>query len=124
MTLIETINKVDTIKPNGYSEQEKIGWLSTLDGIVKKEIIDTHEDGENIAFSGYDSNTSLSTELLIPAPYDEVYIRYLEMQIDYANGEYGKYNNSKLMYNAAYTAYEKFYNREHKPLHKGTRFIF
>lgn len=124
MTLIETINKVDTIKPNGYSEQEKIGWLSTLDGIVKKEIIDTHEDGENIAFSGYDSNTSLSTPLLIPAPYDEVYIRYLEMQIDYANGEYGKYNNSKLMYNTAYSAYEKFYNREHKPLHKGTRFIF
>ena len=35
MTLIEVINKVDTVKPNGYSEQEKIGWLSTLDGIVK-----------------------------------------------------------------------------------------
>jgi hypothetical protein len=124
MTLIETINKVDTIKPNGYSEQEKIGWLSNLDGIVKKEIIDTHEGGENIAFTGYDANTSLSTELLIPYPYDDIYIRYLEMQIDYANGEYAKYNNSKLMYNTAYSAYERFYNREHKPLSKGTRFIF
>lgn len=124
MTIIGAITRVDTVKPNMYSQTEKIKWLSELDGIIKKEIIDTHEGGEGITFSGYTEETDLTTELLVPAPYDEVYIRYLEMQIDYANNEYGKYNNSMVMYNSVYTAFEKHYNRDHIPISRGKRFVF
>ena len=99
-------------------------WLSALDGSVKCEIIDTHEGGEDVIFSGYGEETPLTTELLIPAPYDEAYIHYLEMKIDYANGEYGKYNNSMSMFDADLSAFKKYYNREHLPRHKGSRFIF
>lgn len=114
MTVMEAINHVDAVKPNGYRQSEKIRWLSYLDGIIKKEIIDTHEGGEKVSFSGYTDN-SLMTELLVPAPYDDIYIKWLEAQIDYANGEYGKYNNSITMYNNAYMAFAKAYNREHLP---------
>lgn len=124
MTIIEAINRADSVKPNAYSQQEKVRWLSTLDGTVKNEIIDTHEGAEEIIFSGYNDETPLNTELLIPAPYDDVYIRYLEMQIDYANGEYGKYNNSAAAYNTAFSAFEKYYNREHMPRSRGPRFLF
>ena len=122
MTIIEAIHRINTVKPNGYDQALKIKWLSTLDGIIKKEIIDTHEGGENVVFNGYTEDSNLLTELLVPAPYDDIYIRYLEMQIDYANGEYGKYNNSKAMYNETYTAFKKFYNRTHMP--KGKKFKF
>lgn len=115
MTILEAINRTNVVKPNGYSEAEKIYWLSVLDGTVKAEIIDTHDGGEMITFKGYNELTPLTQELLVPHPYDEVYIRWLEAQIDYANGEYGKYNNSITMYNAALSAYEKYYNREHLP---------
>ena len=124
MTIIEAINRADSVKPNAYGQTEKVRWLSTLDGIVKKEIIDTHEGGEDVRFDGYNDETLLTTELLIPAPYDEVYIRYLEMQIDYANAEYGKYNNSAAAYNTAFSAFEKYYNREHVPRSSGPRFLF
>lgn len=124
MTILEAISRVDAVKPNSYSQTEKIAWLSRIDATIKNEIIDTHEGAENITFNGYDLDTDTNTELLVPAPYDEVYIRYLEMQIDYANNEYGKYNNSMVMYNAAYAAYEKYYNRNHMPLSKGNRFVF
>lgn len=124
MTILEAISRVDAVKPNSYSQTEKIAWLSRIDATIKNEIIDTHEGAENITFNGYDNDTDTSTELLVLAPYDEVYIRYLEMQIDYANNEYGKYNNSMVMYNAAYTAFEKYYNRTHMPVSKGNRFIF
>lgn len=124
MTIIEAINHVDRVKPNAYSQQDKVRWLSTLDGVVKNEIIDTHEGGEDVVFEGYNDETLLTTELLIPAPYDDAYIRYLEMQIDYANAEYGKYNNSAAAYNTAFSAFEKYYNREHMPRSKGKRFLF
>lgn len=118
MTLMEAISRVDSIKPNRYTQVEKIKWLSTLDGIVKAEIIDTHVGSESIEFKGYDDVADLMSVLLVPAPYDEIYIRWLEAQIDYANGEYGKYNNSITMYNTAFSAYERYYNRLNKPISK------
>ena len=124
MTIIDAISRANALKPNGYSQSEKVRWLSTLDGIVKREVIDTHEGGEDVLFSGYNDETPLNTELLVPAPYDDVYIRYLEMQIDYANGEYAKYNNSTDAYNLALSDFEKYYNREHKPKSRGRRFLF
>ena len=124
MTIIEAINRVDTIKPNSYGQTEKIRWLSELDGIIKNEIFDTHEGGENILFSGYTDDTAIDTVLLVPAPYDDIYIHYMEMRIDYANNEYGKYNNSMVMYNTAYSAFERYYNRNHMPISRGQRFKF
>lgn len=118
MTIMGAISHIDTVKPNTYSQVEKVKWLSNLDGIVKAEVIDTHEGGEKVAFKGYDEMTSLTQELLIPHPHDDIYIRYLEMQIDYANGEYNKYNNTKTVYNEAFGDFVRYYNRTHKPISK------
>lgn len=118
MTIMGAINQVDSVKPNVYSQDEKVKWLSTLDGMVKAEIIDTHEGAEGVSFREYDETTPLTQSLLIPYPYDNVYIKWLEAQIDYASGEYGNYNNSITLFNTAYLAYEKFYNRTHKPISK------
>lgn len=122
MTILEAINRVDATKPNSYTQVEKVDWLSTLDGIVKSQIIDTHEGGEDVVYEGYDADTLLDTELLIPAPYDDVYIRWLEARIDYANGEINKYNNSLTAYNDAYDLYAKYYHRNHMP--KGSKFKY
>jgi hypothetical protein len=124
MTILEAIHKIDTLKPNTYKQSEKIKWLSTLDGVIKREIIDTHEGGEAIAFNGYDDTTDLDTMLLVPAPYDDIYLHWLEARIDYAMGEYRKYNNSAEAYNAAFEAFSGYYNRHNMPKHTTTRFIF
>lgn len=123
MTLIEAINRINILKPNTYSQEEKVKWLSNLDGIIKKEIIDTHEGAEGVVFNGYDEFTDLSTVLLVPAPYDDVYLRWLEAQIDYANGEYARFNNVVQAYNDAYSAYFRDYNKTHMPLGKKFKFF-
>ena len=123
MTIMEALFRIDELKPNSYSQPEKIKWLSSLDGVIKSEIIDTHEGGEGVIFNGYDEDADLATTLLVPAPYDDIYLRWLETQIDYANGEYGKYNNSMAMYNTAYTAYANYYNRTHMPKGKKLKFF-
>lgn len=122
MTIIEAINRIDSLKPNSYTQEDKIAWLSTLDGNIKKEIIDTHEGAEGVIFNGYDADTALDTALLIPAPYDDVYIKWLEAQIDYANGETNRYANSMIMYNTALSAFTRYYNRNNMP--KGHQFKF
>lgn len=123
MTIIEAINKTDSLTPNNYTQSDKIKWLSTLDGNVKKQIIDTHEGGDNVIFTGYDDDTALDTELLVPFPFEEVYIHYLESRIHYENEEYTKYNVAASMYNMEYTKYANYYNRNNMPNSK-QRFIF
>lgn len=123
MTIIEAIQAVDSLKPNTYSQPEKIQWLSELDGTIKAEIIDTHEGGEDIVFNGYDENTSLETELIVTAPYDRIYKSWLESRIDYTNGEFARYNNSVTVFNTDYLSFQRAYNRTHMPKGKNIKFF-
>lgn len=114
MTIMEAIGQIDEIKPNAHTLESKVRWLSSLDGLVKRKIIDRYEGDDKTAFEGYPLDVDTSTPLLIPYPYDVVYIRWLEAQIDYANGEYKRYNNSVIAFNAALQDYERHYNITHK----------
>ena len=119
MTIIEAINRLDKIKPNGYDQSDKVTWLSELDGMVKQTVTDTHEGGEDISFTGYDATTPLDTVLLIPSPYDSAYLDWLSAKIDFADGEYARYNNSMTRFNDTFLAFSRFYNRTYMP--KGSK---
>lgn len=123
MSIIEAINRIDILKPNTYSQETKIYWLSRLDGIVFEKIIQTHEGAKISEFKGYTAETPMDTELIIPAPYDDIYIKWLEVQIDYSNGEYDKYNNSIVAYNEAYAEFERYYNRTYMPKGKSFKYF-
>lgn len=122
MKIIEAINRLDSLKQNTYTQADKVEWLSRLDWMVKRIILDTHE-GEEIPFTGYDDTTDQKTELLIPAPHDEVYLKWMEAQIDYYNGEYDKYNNAIDTFNADFNAYQNHYNRTHMPKGKSMKYF-
>ena len=124
MKISEAISRIDTLKFNTYTQSEKVAWLSIIDGMIKREIIDTHEGGEDLVFNGYDENTSLDTELLAPTPYDDLYVKWLEAQIDYHNNEYARYNISATAYNNIYHEFTKHYKERHVPKQRSTRFLF
>ncbi len=124
MKIIEAIRRLDALKFNTYNQEDKVDWLSRLDSMVKKQIIDTHEGTEETTFTGYDDSTSLETVLLVPSPHDEMYLRWMEAQIDYNNGEYDKYNNAIILFKAAFEDYAAYYNQTHKPVSRGRRFLF
>lgn len=124
MTIIEAINKTDALKSNTYTQDEKIAWLNNLEWRIKQEVIDTHEGGKNVTFTGYDGDSDVTTKLIAEAPHDEVYLLWLQAQIDYYNGEIKKYNLSITMFNTAYDGFCNYYNRTHMPLATGKRFLF
>lgn len=125
MQLIEAIQKVKDLKNNTYDQAYMIEWLSRLDSMVKRLIIDTHEGGEDITFTGYNDQTDPGTELLVPEPYDEMYLRYLEAQIDFHNREYASYNNAMVAFDAVWNNYLNDYRRAHRPKPTGgSRFVF
>lgn len=124
MTVREAIAQVDRLKPNKFSQEDKVKWLSDIDGLIVRELVETHEDspleGE---FKGYDSE-NMDADLLVPFPYDILYRWYLESQIDLGNMEINKYNNSKALFNNAYVNFTDHYNRTHMPKQKVPGFGF
>lgn len=123
MTLIEAINRIDALKPNGYSQEQKVSWLSKLDTMLFNEVINTHLPLPEEEFQGYDTDTDLETELIVGQPYDDIYVSWLEAQIDYANAEYIKYNNSITRYNDLFQAWANYYNRTHMPVKTRVRYF-
>lgn len=120
MTCGAIIALVDKLKPNRFTAEQKYQWLSDLDGMIVRELIETHEGSPLTApFAGYRPEKDEDTELLVPAPYDGLYRWYLESQIDLGNMEIAKYNNAKALFNQAYITYTDHYNRTHMPKQRG-----
>lgn len=122
MKLGEALARIDQGMHNTCPVEVKISWIATLDQMVKLGVIDTHEGGTAVGSVAYDPETDMDTQLLIPPPFDGVYLRWLEAQICYANAEYGRYNAALSMFKSEYEAYAKWYNRTHMP--KGARMRF
>ena len=117
MTIKECIDLVDNVKPNQYSIEDKVQWLSFIDGIIINDVIKTHEGYENEyeEYYGYSADR-LGEKLIVEMPYDNLYVAYLKMKIDEENGETARYNNSSTMFNSYMAAYKKHYNKLHIPL--------
>lgn len=114
MTIIEAIRKIDELKPNTYTQEEKVKWLSDLDTLIKRNVIDTHEGSHLYFFTGYNADTPVDTKLLAHG-FDELYLLWLESEIDYHNGEFTRYNNVIIRYNDVFKTFENDYNRRHMP---------
>lgn len=104
MTIDKLIKLAKKLKPTPFDDEIMLMWVNEIEGMVLSEVhlvtvtdIKPYEIG---------ADGSLPTaELTAPMPYDKLYMQYLMAQIDYANGEYSKYQNTMQMFNSYYTEY-------------------
>lgn len=119
MTILEALDRVDSLKHNVCTREEKIEWLSRLDNLIVHEVLRTHAGGVQTPYVCYGPETPLDTVLLVSQPFDELYLHYLQAQIDYYNGETERYNQSMGMFRSVYRSFVDYYNRTHVPLGYG-----
>ncbi len=115
VTLDEVLQRLDTLKPNNYSRGEKVAWLNALDGKIYSLSVLTHEAGGE-AFSPYGVEEGNRT-MLVPEPYGtELYLAWLESQVDYYDGDTVRYNNAMDRFMTLHREFSRWYHRTHKPL--------
>lgn len=125
MTITQALARIDELQPNAVSSALKIAWLSELDGMLFAETLSRHEDCPLDSFPGYTTDTPGTTVLLAAEPYGpELYTRWLEYQINLANGETARAANSVTLYNAAVLAWQNAWTRAHRPLSPVRRFLY
>lgn len=121
MTILEAIQQVDLQIPNRFSLEEKCRWLSELDGLIFRELHQLYEGAEGMQY--LNSEADVSRTLLVQEPFaQELYLRYLESRMDDAHGDTERYQNSRLLFQAAYMNYARWYNRNHRPLSRERRY--
>lgn len=112
MTLGEAITAADALRRNILPEELKVRMLSELDGKIYYGLI--FPDAADGEFTGYTSETASDTQLLVPYPYDALYIPYLEAEICRINGETARYNSARTVFEEKYGEYADRLVRTHK----------
>lgn len=120
MKIFEAISLVDEMEVNTYGDDEKIRWISWLDGQLYATVHMRHANPPE--FHSYECE-SMDTELLVPYPFDQMYILWLRAQMDLANGEISRYNEEITAFNALQNSFIADYKRSHMPVSAG-RFRF
>ena len=111
MTLSKVIQMVDDIKPNTFSDATKTGWINECEGLVQTEVmLIAVEDVVQ-----YDYTTDADATLLVAPPHDKLYWAYLTALIDFANGEYNKYQNTMQLFNNYFGEYMRWYALQYRP---------
>lgn len=112
MKIMEAIAAADQLCNNMIGEPIKRAWLSELDGRIYYEIM--QPCGASGDFSGYDDITPSDTELLIPYPYDSLYVTHLQMEIARHNSEIPRYENARIVFNERLEAFRRWWVRTHE----------
>lgn len=107
MTVNEALAKVKDRKPNAYSDESLNDLLNECEAMVQRELLLTVPD----EIIQYDFPDDRDTELILPRPYDALYVTYIIMMIQYEQEEYNAYNNSNAMFMSQYSSAKAYYNR-------------
>lgn len=104
MLVNEAISIAQNLTGNAVDQSNMLRWLSELDGQIAFEVYEAPE------WSPY-TEEDLTTALLVPFPYDKLYIPHLEAMIYYTRGEYDRYDNSRAMREAFVGEFRRFVQR-------------
>lgn len=113
MTIYETIARVDRLRDNTMPTDEKISCLEHVDRMIYEELVKGREGEESVAYPDYGDEDK---ELLVPPPFDMLYVYRLEAEIYYTYGEIKKQANALIRYNELISGYAAKYIREHRQI--------
>ena len=104
MRIDKLLKIVQTLKPTPFGNDILLMWVNEVEGMVQTEVL-LRSTADLTPYELDGQGEPTAAELVVPYPFDRLYLQYLLAQIDYANGEYAKYQNSMQMFNACYTDY-------------------
>lgn len=129
-TVAQIIEQYNAERPNQVADELKVLWLRKFEHIIINEVLISHEhdlEDENKkglkvvgstlvissagSFEKHIDNFGLDTYLLVPEPYDDVYLYYLDQRIALNNNDKTRYNTASIQYNNALLTYQQYVNR-------------
>lgn len=105
MLISEAISAAAALTGQVVTNATLVRWLSELDGRLAFEFYRAD------AWTPYDPTDDLSCELLVPFPWDGMYVHHLAAQTYFTNGEYDRYENERVMSEKMLADFRSFMQR-------------
>ena len=115
MTVLEAIHAFDSLKPNAYSQEQKITWLDRLDSFVRVRILEAYPRLDCPPFTPGDPDRAL----LMQEPFTDAYIHWLESKVHYYNEETDRYNDAVRMFRGVFEDYQRDLIQRNAPKNPG-----
>ena len=106
----QIIENCNQIKPNMYDRQLMEAWILELEQKIVAEIWNRSEEYKEMNIP-----EEANEELLVKPPYENLYMYWLFMKIDFFNDELDRYNNDAILFNSEYADYAAYFRRNHMP---------
>lgn len=113
MTVTEVLTAVDEIKPNAFSTAAKLRWLNQLELRIATEVF-LLAPAELPALDLV-ANESGDWELLVGAPYEDIYEIWLATEIDQHNAEYTKRANTTIVFDDRWRNFAAWFANMYEP---------
>lgn len=128
MTANEVIKKADELRQNTLTDEQKYEKLLVLEAQIAEMMY--AKDKDDAFFEGktrINKETGLPESdfpelnkgLLMPFPYDRIYVLYLVALIDYYNGEINLYQNDSVIFEDAKNEAFAWWRRNNSPKASG-----
>ncbi len=111
MTVQDVITQAGHTESDGYDQEMTLAWLCGLDRRIHQEIMLPRECAPPEPEGPYTPDT----ELLVPAPYDDLYLLYIRAQNEFFRDQMDRGGNAFAMFNTAYERFAAWYIRTHGP---------
>lgn len=117
MTIKEIIARVDELKPNAFTSEQKTAWIAALEGRIAADVF--LMDISEIRQLCYKHPEDEEKIPLVEFPHDDIYVLWLCAQIDAANEEYTGYQNALIRYNDAFGNFVRWFASVYEPAQVG-----
>ena len=112
-TLKQIIERVDSVKPNAFTVEEKLEELNALEGRIALEVfLMAPVEAERFRYAWPEDQ---DVAPLVKPPYDNIYPLWLESRIDAMNGEYNRYSDSMAIFNDAWSDFACWFAQRYDP---------
>lgn len=111
MKISDLFNDINSVKP--ITKEKFLKWLNEAETLLYQKVFSMAADTD-FDLPIYDNEVS-ETVLLVPVPYDDIYLFFIYAKIDSFNQEWDSYNNNITLYNNLYDGFAIYYRRNHIP---------
>ena len=119
MNLIKVLDMANKTRPNAAHDDIKVKLLfQQLEGDVAEMFEMDPPEYE------YDPSDPVDIELLMPYPFDDIYLWFLCAQIDLMNEETALYADDMAMFNSAWARAQAWFRRNNRAVRKNNWRVF
>lgn len=108
MTLGECVQRVDALRPNACTEQEKARWVLELEGELERDFFARYELRQ-----APEKAPGRARALLASGPFEELYVFRVLARLELADQAWDNYNAYNALANQMVSEFKKAWHRTH-----------